>query len=249
MTGLISWFARVPEKTWETAGNSMSNVIIFGCGKGADVAYRYLTHDTGHKISGFTVDEAFRKSDTFHGLPVVPFETVETFFPPSEYRMLILIGYQEMNELRAKKYFQGKEKGYGFISYVSSKTYSVEELAIGENCFIMENQCINLDVKIGNNVVMWSCNHIGDRSIIEDHVWISSHASVAGDVTVKEYSFVGVNASISNNVVIAPKTFIGAAAFIAQNTIDGGVYTHPDAKCIFRDSKSFMKVLEASGKL
>jgi sugar O-acyltransferase (sialic acid O-acetyltransferase NeuD family) len=227
----------------------MSKVILFGSGKGADVAYRYLKYDSQHIVAGFTVDKAFFKLDTFHGLPVVPFEKVESYFPPSEYKMLILIGYQEMNQLRATKYLQAKNKGYQFISYINSKIFSLENLVVGENCFIMENQCINLDVKIGNNVVMWSCNHIGDRSVIEDHVWISSHVSVAGDVTIKESTFIGINASISNNVVIAPKTFIGAGAFIAQHTIESGVYTQPDAKCIFKDSTSFMKVLEASGKL
>ncbi|TAL71961.1 MAG: acetyltransferase [Bacteroidetes bacterium] len=227
----------------------MSKVILFGCGRGADVAYRYLKRDSEHEIYGFAVDEAFRKSDTFHGLPLVPFENVENYFPPSEYKMFILIGYQDMNRLRATKYLQAKNKGYQFISYINSKAYSIEDLEVGENCFIMENQSINLDVKIGNNVVMWSCNHIGDCSVIEDHVWISSHVSVAGNVTIKEYSFIGVNVSISNNIIISPKTFIGAGAVIAQNTIEGGVYVQPDAKCIFQDSAMFMKVLEASGKL
>lgn len=227
----------------------MSKVILFGCGRGADVAYRYLTRDTQHEIAGFTVDAAFRKSETFHGLPVVPFESVEKHFSPSEYKMLILLGYQNMNRLRASKYLYAKEKGYQFISYINSRAYSLEDFHVGENCFILENQSINLDVKIGNNVVMWSCNHLGDYSVIEDHVWISSHVAVAGNATIKEYSFVGVNASILNNVIIAPKTFVGAGVSIAQNTKEGGVYTQPDAKCIFPDSTMFMKVLEASGKL
>lgn len=227
----------------------MSKVVLFGCGRGADVAYRYLKGDTQHDIIGFTVDEEFMKSETFHNLPLVPFESVEKHFPPSEYRMFILLGYQDMNHLRATKYLQSREKGYRFISYINSSIYALETLDVGENCFIMENQSINLDVKIGNNVVMWSCNHIGDCSVIEDHVWISSHVSVAGGVTIKEYSFVGIHASISNNVILSPETLVGAGTFISQDTKKKGVYTQPGAACIFEDSRKFMNILETSGKL
>lgn len=227
----------------------MSKVILFGCGRGAEVAYRYIERDTQHEIIGFTVDEAFCKSDTFYGLPLVPFERVEKKFPPPEYKMFVLLGYQDMNRLRASKYLQAKKKGYQFISYINSTVYSLEELNIGENCFIMENQSISLDVKIGNNVVMWSCNQIGDFTIIEDHVWISSHITVADHVKIKECSFIGINVGISNNVTIAPKTFIGGGLFVAQNTKEGGVYALPIAKCIADDSSTFMKVLEATKKL
>ena len=227
----------------------MSKVVLFGCGRGADVAYRYLKGDTQHDIIGFTVDEAFIKSDTFHDLPLVPFDSVERYFSPSEYRMLVLLCYQDMNHLRAAKYLQAKDKGYEFISYIHSSVYSLENLDVGENCFIMENQSLNLDVKIGNNVVMWSCNHIGDFSIVGDHVWISSHVSVAGGVTIKEYSFVGIHASISNNVILSPETLVGAGTFISQDTKKKGVYTQQGAACIFEDSRKFMNILETTGKL
>jgi sugar O-acyltransferase (sialic acid O-acetyltransferase NeuD family) len=227
----------------------MSKVILFGCGRGAEVAYRHLKRDTGHEVIGFTVDEAFLKSDTFQGLPVVPFEEVEKKFPPSEHKMFTLLGYQNMNQFRASKYLQGKKKGYQFISYVNSTAYSLEELDIGENCFIMENQSINLDVKVGNNVVMWSCNQIGDCTVIEDHVWISSHVTVADHVRIKEYSFIGINVGISNNVTIAPNTFIGGGLFVAQDTKKGSVYALPTAKLIAEDSSAFMRVLEATKKL
>jgi sugar O-acyltransferase (sialic acid O-acetyltransferase NeuD family) len=227
----------------------MSKVILFGCGRGADVAHRYLKNDSGHQILGFTVDAAYCKEKSFKGLPLVPFEEVERHFPPDDYRMFILLGYQQMNHLRADKYLAAKNKGYSFINYISSRAYSLEPVNIGENCFIMEGQCINLDVSIGNNVVMWSCNHLGDNTVIGDHVWLSSHVTIAGDVRIEDYSFFGINASISNHVLIAQETFIGAGAFIAHNTKKGSVYVQPEAKCFGNDSLTFMKVMEATKKL
>ena len=227
----------------------MSKVILFGCGRGADVAYRYLTRDSDHEICGFTVEADYGTTDTFKGLPVVSFEEVETHFPPDDYKMFILLGYQEMNHLRANKYLSAKRKGYDFVSYVSSQIYTLEPLKVGENCFIMENQSINLDVEIGNNVVMWSCNHIGDRTVIGDHTWFSSHITIAGEVTIGNYCFLGINASISNHVELGDETFVGAASFIANSTEKSSIYVQSSAKLVGRDSLTFMKVMEASGKL
>lgn len=227
----------------------MSKVILFGCGRGADVAYRYLKNDSEHQVVGFTVDAAYCKEKSYKNLPLVPFEEVERHFPPDDYKMLVFMGYQQMNHLRADKYLTAKSKGYSFISYISSRAYSIEPLNVGENCFIMENQCINLDVSIGNNVIMWSCNHIGDNTVIGDHVWLSSHVTIAGEVKVEDYSFLGINASISNHVIIAAETFMGAGAFVAHNTKKGSVYVNPETKCFSNDSRTFIKMMEAMGKL
>ncbi|RJR40132.1 MAG: acetyltransferase [Desulfobacteraceae bacterium] len=227
----------------------MSKVVLFGCGRGADIAHRYLTTDSDHQVAGFTVDERYHKQTSFKGLPLVPFEQVERHFPPDQYKMLVLLGSQQMNHLRAHKYLAAKSKGYSFVNYVSSRAYSLEPLVVGENCFILDGQCINLDVSIGNNVVMWSCNQIGDKTVIGDHVWISSHATIAGDVIIEEYSFLGINVSVANHVTIEPETFIGAGAFIAQNTTRGGVYVSPETKCFSKDSLTFMKVMEAANKI
>ena len=227
----------------------MSKVILFGCGRGADIAYRYLKNDSEHQVLAFTVDEAYCKEKSYQGLPLVPFEQVDQRFPPEDFKMLILLGSQRMNHLRADKYLAAKNKGYSFVSYVSSRAYSLEPMRIGENCFILDGQCINLDVSIGNNVVMWSCNQIGDNTVIGDHVWLSSHAAIAGDVTIDDYSFLGVNVSIANHVIVARETFIGAGAFIAQNTKAGGVYFQPEAKYFGNDSLKFMKVMEATKRI
>lgn len=227
----------------------MSKVVVFGTGRGADVAFRYLTRDSEHEVAGFALDREFIKDESFHDLPVKPFEEVEKHFPPGEHEMFVLLGYQEMNGLRARKYFEGLEKGYSFASYLSSDISRIEEIDVGENCFILDNQSINLDVRIGNNVVMWSSNHIGDLTEIQDHVWISSHSTVAANVVVGESSFVGIGATISNHVTLGRNTFVGANALITSDAQENGVYVSGESKCVSDDSRTFMKVMEASMKV
>jgi acetyltransferase-like isoleucine patch superfamily enzyme len=182
-------------------------------------------------------------TSSFHGRPVVDYESVVEHFPPGEYQMFVPLGFQGMNSVRTARYLDAKSKGYRFISYVNSRHYSIEDLKIGENCFILDGQTFNLDVVVGDNVTMWSANHVGDRTVIGSHVWISSHVSLAGDVTVGDYSFLGVNSAVSNGVTLAPRTFVGASALISQSTEDGGVYLAPAVKKVDMKSERFLALL------
>ena len=91
----------------------------------------------------------------------------------------------------------------------------------GDNCFILEDNTIQPFVTIGNNVTLWSGNHIGHDSVIEDHCFITSHVVVSGHVRVGAYSFIGVNATLRNSIEIAPGTLVGAGAVIMKNTEPG----------------------------
>jgi acetyltransferase-like isoleucine patch superfamily enzyme len=150
-----------------------------------------------------------------------------------------------MNALRAQKYEAMKKKGYAFVSYVSSKVATHDELRVGENCFILENNTINHDVRIGHDVFIWSACQIGDQSVIGDHAWLSSHACLSGEVTIGEHAFLGVNCTISNRVRVAKKSYIGAAALISQDTSENGVYVVEATKRFKADSDAFLMLLES----
>lgn len=221
----------------------MARVVIFGQGRGADTAFRYLSRDSPHELCAFAVDAAFITTRTFHDLPVVEYETLTTAYPPDVYHLFVPLGFQRMNRLRAERYLDAKARGYRFISYVSSRLSSLEEPRIGENCFILDGQLLNLDVSIGNNVTMWSGNHVGDRTVIGDHAWIASHVSLAGDVTVGDGCFIGVNASVSNGVRLGAHTFVGAQTIIDKDTAADSVYVSQPARPVPVASEKFLAML------
>jgi len=221
----------------------MSKVILFGIGGGAQTALRYLSKDSQHEIVAFTVDRKNRNVETFKGLPVVDFENVQDYFSPENYKMFILLNFDDMNGLRTKKFEEAKRKGFKFINYISSNNKFVEEIQIGENCFVLDNQTINLDVKIGDNVVLWSGNHIGDRSIIDNNVWISSQVAIGGDVKIGSKCFLGMHATISHSIEIAEKNFIGAGTLITKSTKKGNVFVQKSSDALNLDSETFVKIL------
>jgi sugar O-acyltransferase (sialic acid O-acetyltransferase NeuD family) len=202
----------------------MARLVIFGTGDIARLANVYFTRDSPHEVVGFTVDPAYRSGDTFEGLPLVDAGEVVSRFPPETHEMFVAIGYTKMNQNRAAKYEQMKRAGYRLASYVSSRCSYLSDNPPGDNCFILEDNTIQPFVSIGSNVTLWSGNHIGHDSVIEDHCFITSHVVVSGNVRVRPYCFIGVNATIRNSIEIAPATLVGAGAVIMKGTRERGVY-------------------------
>jgi sugar O-acyltransferase (sialic acid O-acetyltransferase NeuD family) len=202
----------------------MARVIVFGTSQWAELAHFYLTHDSPHEVVAFTIDRPYVDSDQFRGLPVVPFDEIDQQYPPSDYEMFIPMSFKKMNHLRAEKYQEAKARGYKLISYVSSRATTFPDFQCGDNCFIFEDNTIQPFVKLGNNIVMWSGNHIGHHSTIKDHVMITSHVVISGCCTVEEYCFFGVNATVRDETVIGHDTLIGMGVTILKDTQPFEVY-------------------------
>lgn len=202
----------------------MSSIVIFGLGDIADMAWFYLSHDSNHIVSAFTVDGDYVDKSEFHGLPVVPFEEIEKEFPSDGFEIFVAVSYVNLNTVRAKKCMEAKGMGYRLVSYVSSKATVWPDLKIGDNCFILEDNTIQPFVKIGNHVTLWSGNHIGHHSEIGDNCFITSHVVISGGVNVKENCFIGVNATLRDHISIAKNCVIGAGTVVLKDTQENGVY-------------------------
>ena len=220
----------------------MSKVVIFGIGKIADEAFYYLKNDSEHEIVGFTVDQEYMDKDTLFDKPVIPFHEVAEHFPPAQYNMFVALGYQDLNNLRAAKYREAREKGYKLISYVSSKAGNFGDIEIGDNCFILDHSTLQPFSKVGNNVTIWSNNIIGHHSTIADHCYIAGHVSIAGHSNIGAYSFIGINALVGHGINIGEKNLIGAGAIVTKDTADQSVFIVPDTPKFRLDSASFVKM-------
>jgi sugar O-acyltransferase (sialic acid O-acetyltransferase NeuD family) len=202
----------------------MARLVIFGAGDIARLAHYYFTTDSEHEVVAFTADRAYCHENNFFDLPLMPFEDLAHSFPPAQYKMFVALSYAKMNHLRESKYFEAKHAGYELVSYVSSRCTFLTTHPPGDNCFILEDNTIQPFVQIGNNVTLWSGNHIGHDSVIEDHCFLASQIVVSGHVHIQNNCFIGVNATLRNSITIAPETLIGAGAIIMKDTMEKGVY-------------------------
>lgn len=192
-------------------------LVIVGDSAFAEIAYEYFTHDSPYEVVGFSVEQAFLKRTELCGLPVVPFETLETHFAPADHAFFAAITYAQLNRLRTRLFNAAKARGYRPASYVSSRAFVWRNVELGEHCFIFEGNVVQPFVKLGNNVVLWSGNHIGHHSTIGDNCFVASHAVISGFVDLGANCFVGVNTTFANNITVGGDCLFGAGAVVSAD--------------------------------
>ncbi len=204
-----------------------SKLIIIGNTSNAKLAHYFFTQDSPYEVIAFSVNQQYVSEPHFCGLPVVPFEDLETKFPCDQFDAFVAVGYKDMNDVRAELYNAAKLKGYKLPNYISSKCTFLSKEPMGDNNLILEDNTIQPFVKIGSNNVLWSGNHIGHDAEIKDHCFITSHVVVSGFTRIENNSFIGVNVALRDDITIAKYTLIGAGASIMNNTEEYGVYLAP----------------------
>jgi sugar O-acyltransferase (sialic acid O-acetyltransferase NeuD family) len=199
-------------------------VVLFGIGAVARMAQFLWTNDSPREVVACTVDRDFMQGKSSLGLPVVPFDEVTSQYPPSDFDMFVAVGYSRMNRFREQRFQQAKQLGYTLPSYVSSRATTWPGLALGENCFVMEDVLLQPFVSIGDDVILWSGCHVGHESVVQDHCFVSSHVVISGFVTVEANCFLGSNCTIRDGITVARECVVGAGAVVLKDTEPRGVY-------------------------
>lgn len=215
----------------------LNKLIIFGTGDIAQLAKYYFDIDSSYEVVAFTVDKDYCNQSTFENLPLIPFEEITNHYSPLEFEMFIALSYAQMNNLRRIKLLEAKKMNYKIASYISSKCSYLSQFLPGENAFILEDNTVQPYVQIGDNVTLWSGNHIGHHSVIKSHNFISSHVVISGHCTVESNCFLGVNATIGHQVTIEKGTLLGAGSVVTKNTEEDAIYV--PSKTIMLAKKSY----------
>ncbi|MEZ8128745.1 acetyltransferase [Enterovibrio norvegicus] len=192
-------------------------LVIVGAGEFAAIAYEYFTYDSEYEVFGFAVNKDYIKEETYYDLPLVAVEELESHFPNNEYEAFVAIPASKLNQLRTEFYNELKSRGYKLATYVSSHAFVWRNVEIGDNCFIFENNTLQPFVKVKNNVILWSGNHIGHQSIIDNNVFVSSHVVISGYCHIGESCFLGVNSTFNDNTTIAPFSILGSGSLVNKS--------------------------------
>ncbi len=221
-----------------------NKIIIVGDSAFAEIAHLYFSEDSKYEVVAFSVEKKYLKSDEFKGLPVYPFEELDSILNPSEHHIFVAIVYTDLNRLRKRLVNESKDKGYKLASYISKKAFVASNVKIGEHCFIFEDNTVQPFVKIFDNVVLWSGNHIGHHSVISSNCFLSSQVVLSGFCSIGEYSFIGVNSTISNNINIGCDNWIGPNSLISKNTDNNALYNENGTLPSKIQAKRFFKIKE-----
>lgn len=212
-----------------------TKVVIFGTASFAELVHYYLSRDQRYEVVAFCAHREHLSVASFCGLPVVAFEDVDHLHPAASHEMFVAVGYRKVNQIRAGIYQEAKAKGYSLLTYVSPGCTN-HASRIGDNCFVFEDNTLQPFVTIGNNVILWSGNHIGHHSSIGDHCFVASHVVVSGYCRIEAFAFLGVNATVRDGVTIAESCIIGAGSLIMKSTKPKEVYLAERTKRFVKSS-------------
>lgn len=219
-------------------------LIIVGDSAFAEVACEYFDADSDYDVVAFSVERQFLKRTELLGRPVVAFEDIEAGYDPATHEIYVATVYTQLNRLRTRLAAAAKHKGYRLASYVSSRAFVWRNVELGEHCFIFEDNTVQPFVTIGDNVVLWSGNHIGHHSTVRKNCFFSSHVVVSGFCDIGENCFLGVNSTISNNVKIGRDNWLGPGTTVMQDTQDGDFFTTRSSEKLKVSAPRFFKIKE-----
>lgn len=216
-------------------------LVIYGNGQMARMFAEFAQEQ--FDVAGFTVDTAVLSASEIDGLPVVPFERVEDFFPPYDHQMITAVGYLEMNALRALKYEQGLAKGYRFANYVHASIARHQSLTIGENNILLEHLALHPGTSLGNSNFISSNTSFGHGCTIGNNCCISAGVSVGGETKIGDNCFLGINATIGDNITIGARCYIGANTLVVRSTGENEVYISGGGERFPLPSAEFLKFI------
>jgi sugar O-acyltransferase (sialic acid O-acetyltransferase NeuD family) len=219
-------------------------LVIVGDSAFAEVACEYFSLDSQYEVAGFAVERAYLTRDIMLERPVVALEDVAARFPPSNHDVYVAIVYSQLNRLRTRLLQLTKNAGYHPISYVSPQAFVWNNVHMGQHCFIFEHNVVQPFVTLGDNVVLWSGNHIGHHSRVGDNVFISSHVAISGFCEIGANTFLGVNACVANNVTIGKDCWIGPGVVVSKDVEDGRILRAPESEEAKVSAPRFFKVKE-----
>jgi sugar O-acyltransferase (sialic acid O-acetyltransferase NeuD family) len=220
----------------------MKPIILFGTGKIAEVLLYFFTHHSDRQVVACSADRGYLPSPEWHGIPVIPFDEIARSHPPETHDMFVALGYQDMNDLRARKCAEARQLGYALVSYVHPDSGMPVDCEHGDNCFIMNQTHIHPRVRLGNNVFVWSGAMIGHHSTIGDNCWLTSCANVSGVVTMGKNCFLAVNATVGHGIAIGDDCFIGANALVTKAAQPGAAYLAESTKPFRLNSRQFLRM-------
>ena len=220
-------------------------LVLIGDGEFAEIAYEYFTHDSPHEVVAFAVERPFLTRSDLFGLPVVPLDELVARFPVATHGAFVAVTNTHLNRVRARLMQATSSLGYDLVSYVSTRAFVWHNVVVGSNCFVFENNVLQYHVVLEDGVILWSGNHVGHRSRIRKHTFMTSHVVVSGYCDIGENCFLGVNASIADHTTIAHDCVIGMGAVITRGTEPGKVYVGNPGKPMEKSAYDTFKVPES----
>ena len=216
-------------------------LVVAGNAITAQILQEYLSSDARYQIAAFTVDDEFVASGRVQGAPTVPLSRLAQSFPPGNCRVLMAIGYDDLNRVRESVFDRLKQMGYAIETYVHPQARVHSRQPLGEGAVVLPGAVVEPHATIGTNAMVWCNVTVAHHASVGDHCWIAAGTVISGQARVLRNSFVGVNATIVNDVTVGEYNIVGAAALISKDTKPHSVHLSRSAEPFRFSSDDYVK--------
>lgn len=219
----------------------MTKVILAGNAITAEILYSYLRSDSRYEVAGLTVDDEFVAQGGVAGLAAVGLSQVREAFPPQACRVVMAVGYNDLNRVRESLFLRLKAMGYAVETYIHPAAQIYSDHPPGEGCVVLPSAVIEPHARLGANTMVWSNVTVAHHSRVAEHCWIAAGTVISGQASVSRNSFIGVNATVVNEVTVGEYNIVGAGALITKDTKPHTVHLARSAEPFRYSSEDYVK--------
>lgn len=210
----------------------MENLIIIGLSTTARHAYSFVTYHKLFNVIGFAVNDEYKTTDSFDGLPVYSLENLKED-NLGEFSVFIAMLWNRLNGDRQRVYDYCKSHGFKLANLISPLAVLRSPLK-GDNCWIHDFVVIQNNSEIDADVSIMSGSLIGANTTVGAHCFFGAQSVLGGGSSVGERSFIGIKATVFDGTIVGKKCIIGACAAVKRNMPDFSKWSTPSDNIVIK---------------
>ena len=219
----------------------MKKILVVGNSISAEILCAYLRCDSRYEVVGLTVDDEFVSQGGFGGYRSVGFSAVSKAFHADPQRVIMAVGYSDLNRTREAIFNRLKAMGYGMETYIHPDARVYTDKPLGEGSVVLPGAVIEPSARVGANTIVWSNVTLAHHSSVDDHCWVAAGSVVSGGARVLRNTFLGVNCTVVNDITIKEFNVVGAGAMISRDTKSHSVHLARSAEPFRYSSEDYVK--------
>lgn len=196
----------------------MKEIVIIGTGGHAKVVADIVLQQKKFKVVAFL--DAFKKEDSFLGLPILGGEDVITEQNLSA--GIIAIGDNHVRRKVAEKIL-AQNSDFEFITAIHPAAVVAPSATIGPGSVLMAGSIVNPDTKIGRHCILNTQCTIDHDGVMHDYSSLAPGTSLGGTVVVGEETAIGVGANVRHGIKIGSHSVIGVGAAVISDFPESSV--------------------------
>ena len=118
-------------------------VVIIGNSHFSELIYEHIRQDKNWKVLAFAANEAYIQEPMLGGIPVVAVEELEERYIQDEIKLVLAVGYGNMNQTRKKIYEECSKKGFSFMNYIHSSVLCSQKVEWGSGNIVFPGVSID----------------------------------------------------------------------------------------------------------